>query len=129
MSAQTADERVARAARTQCLFRDVNERVKEINDAFSIALPLGDWVCECAADECVERLALSQTEYETVRANPRRFLVMSNKRHVVDGIEDVVHRDERFWVVEKKGQAGELAAAADPRTVGLRGRNVDAAVV
>jgi hypothetical protein len=122
MATQPHDEHAARSARTQCLFRDVNERVREINEAFSIALPLGDWICECARDECVERLPLSQSEYESIRANARRFLVAPDSLHVVDGIENVVDRSDRFWVVEKIGEAGDLAASVDPRAVGLRGR-------
>ncbi len=46
MTGQRYDERAARGARSQSLFRDVNERVREINVAFSAALPLAEWICE-----------------------------------------------------------------------------------
>jgi hypothetical protein len=40
MEVQTYEERAARGARShQALFRDVNERVREINEAFSEAVP------------------------------------------------------------------------------------------
>jgi len=42
------DERASRAARNQSFFRQINERVNELNEAFSLVLPLGEWVCECA---------------------------------------------------------------------------------
>jgi hypothetical protein len=113
----------ARGARTQSLFRDVNERVREINHAFSDALPLGDWICECADDTCTERVLVSAEQYEVVRANPTRFVVRAGDAHVVPAIEDVVERNERFWIVEKRGLAAELAARMDPRRVGLRGRS------
>jgi hypothetical protein len=39
----------------------------------------------------------------------------------VPEIETVVDRRDRYWVVEKNGEAGDLAAKVDPRRVGLRG--------
>ena len=110
------------SARTQSLFRDVNERVREINTAFKEQVPLGDWVCECAETACTKRIGLTTPEYEAIRAHPRRFAVAASDYHVVDEIEDVVERQDRFWVVEKHGPAGELAEKVDPRRIGLRGR-------
>ncbi len=119
MFGATAEEREARGARTQSLFRDVNERVRAINEGFSSVLPHGDWVCECADDACTERIAVSWEEYESVRADPKRFVV--TPEHVYEEIEDVIEQNERFWIVEKRGLAGEMAAQVDPRRVGLRG--------
>ena len=115
MEGQTYEERAARGARSQSLFREVNERVKEINEAFSEVIPLADWICECAADECSQRIALSHAEYEEVRAVPTRFAVAPSDAHVVPEIEDIVARQKRYWVVEKRGEAGELATRVDPR--------------
>jgi|tagenome__1003787_1003787.scaffolds.fasta_scaffold20981467_8 hypothetical protein len=122
MYGATYEERAARAARTQSLFRDVNERVREINETFTVVLPHGDWVCECADDSCTERLAVSIEEYEAVRANSKRFIVAPRETHFFGEVEDLVARTERYWTVEKRDQAGELAARVDPRRVGLRGR-------
>jgi hypothetical protein len=113
--------REARAARTQSLFRDVNERVKTINEGFREILPHGDWICECADDRCTERVALSPAEYEAVRSDSRRFFVLPGDDHVFREVEDVIGQHERYWIVEKRGVAGELAARVDPRLVGLRG--------
>lgn len=126
MGDQTDEERAVRGARSQCLFRDVNERVKDINQAFSTVIVLGDWMCECANDECTRRISLTPDEYETIRADARRFAVAPSDDHVFHDIEDVVQRSERYWVVEKCGTAGELAATVDPRRVGLRGSPVGA---
>ena len=114
----TSDERAVNGARTQSLFRDANEKVQDINEA----VPLGDWVCECADESCVERIALTLAEYEIVREDPRRFAISPGDDHVVPEIEAVVARTERFWVVEMIGKAGELAAKVDPRRVGLHGQ-------
>lgn len=112
----------ARGARTQSLFRDVNERVREINAAFGEVLPLSEWICECADDTCTQRMGLTQAEYELVRANPTRFAVLPSDEHFYSDIERLVEQNERYWVVEKFGVAGDLAAKIDPRRVGLRGR-------
>src|SRR5215213_6376117 len=116
------EEFAARGARTQSLFRGVNERVREINTAFGQLVPLGDWICECADSMCSERVELLIPEYEEVRSRPTRFLVAPDEAHVVEDIEEVVARSDRYWVVEKRGSAGELVAAVDPRRVGLRGQ-------
>jgi hypothetical protein len=118
----------ALGARTQSLFRDVNERVQEINSAFADYVPLGDWVCECANNACTQRVALTSGDYELVRSDPKRFLIAPGDDHVFEEIEAVVERNERFWVVEKEGPAGELAARIDPRRVGLRGTEAAAAL-
>jgi hypothetical protein len=107
--------------RTQALFRDVNERVREINDAFSGLVPLGEWICECADQSCAERIALTPEEYEAVRSKPTWFAVAPGDVHVVDAIEEVVAKYDRYWIVEKEGMAAELVSKVDPRRVGLRG--------
>ena len=115
----------ARGARTQSLFRDVNERVNEINTAFGALIPLSEWICECDDDTCSERMELTQGEYEAVRLDPRRFAVLPG--HFNSRIEQLAEQTERYWVVEKFGVAGDLAAKVDPRRVGLRGRNGNSA--
>jgi hypothetical protein len=91
VSDETYEVMAARGARTQSLFRAVNERVREINEGFSEVLTLGDWVCECADDACVERVSVSPAEYEAIRSDPRRFLVFPDQAHVFDQMENVVH--------------------------------------
>jgi hypothetical protein len=108
----------ARAAKNQALYREVNERVKELNQAFDSLYPVGEWVCECANPGCVETIELTQEEYEAVRAGGEgtRFFVKPDEAHVVPEAEDVVERHERYWVVQKFGIAGELVQRSDPRT-------------
>jgi len=107
--------RVARAARNQAIYRLVNERVKELNEAFDALLPLGNWICECAKVECFEPIELTHEEYEAVRAIPTRFFVKPHEDHVFPDAEWVVERHERYWVVEKVGIAAALTQRKDPR--------------
>jgi hypothetical protein len=111
-------ERQARAATNQSLFRDVNERVKDVNDRFYAYTSLSDWVCECAEVGCVERLELTTTEYERVRADGARFFVAPNDEHVWPEVEQVVERQHGYWVVEKIELGAEIARRKDPRAGG-----------
>jgi len=92
--ADGTDSRAVRAGRNQSLYREVNERVKELNDAFD-ALPIGEWICECANEECFETIELTHEEYEAVRAEGTRFFVKPDDPHVLPEAENVVERHER----------------------------------
>jgi hypothetical protein len=109
-------DRAQRAAKNQSLFREINERVKELNTGFGVVLPMGEWICECSNDTCVERVELLMEEYEAVRRNGARFLVAPSDDHVWHDLESLVERNERYWVVEKEGVAAALTSDADPRS-------------
>src|SRR3954452_10004980 len=111
-----ADEsRQVRAAQNQSLFREVNERVEELNEGFGMILPMGQWVCECAEDTCIARMELTIPEYEAVRQHPMRFPVLPGHEQL--DVERVVERHERYIVVSKLDKAGALARGHDPRAV------------
>ena len=106
----------AQAAKNQSLFREVNERVKDVNASFNPLLELSDWLCECAIETCVERISMTPQEYETVRAKGNHFAVSPDDGHVVPEVERVVEQQDRYWVVEKIGHAGRIAENFDPRS-------------
>ena len=113
---QERSDRDARLGKNQSLFREINERVESLHGKYSLNAPVEDWVCECGHDECVERIAMSRDDYEQLRQNPRRFAVAPSDEHVIPEIEVVVERRQRYWVVEKLGQSGEIAERLDPRS-------------
>jgi len=116
-ASQDQHARELRAAKNQSLFREINERVKGLNEAFSTITDSGDWVCECANDSCTERVELSLEEYEAVRAaGGALFFVAPSEEHFWPDVERLVERKERYWVVEKLRDAGRLAEQADPRS-------------
>ena len=82
----------------QSLFREINERVKDLNNAFSMVLPVGEWICECANDTCVERIQMSTEEYEAVRRDGARFFVAPSHDHVLAGSQRIIERHETYWV-------------------------------
>lgn len=112
------DLRAGRGARTQAMFRAVNEQVKGINEAFSDVVALGDWTCECFDQSCSQNVALTVDEYESLRADPTRFAVAPADTHVDHAIERVVNKNGRYWTVEKMGVAADLATRVDPRAAG-----------
>ena len=60
---------------------------------------------------------LSIFRYERVRANPLWFAVVPG--HEIEGVEDVVERNDTYYVVKKKGVGSTIAQETDPRTDGL----------
>jgi hypothetical protein len=64
--------------------------------------------CECWQHGCAERILLSSKDWTLIRAEPCRFAVAPH--HVAENFEAVVKAFPRFWLIEKFGEAGEIAA-------------------
>jgi len=112
----TAEEREAwqvRVASNQSRFREVNERLEELNRDFSEIIPTGDFVCECADTDCLERVGLTIEEYEQLRSVPTHFAVRHG--HIVGEAEQVVEEHIGYTVVETIGAAAVYAESANPR--------------
>jgi len=109
----TREVRQVRAAQHQSLFREINEEVKALNDSFSMLLPLGEWVCECADLTCVERIEMPGAKYEAIRQGSNRFPVIPG--HELREVERVVEASDCYLVVEKIGAGAAVARDNDPR--------------
>jgi hypothetical protein len=101
-------EREVRIGNNERLFREVNERINRIQEDFGQAQAF-EIVCECGAQGCLDRLTLTHDAYTKLRENPRTFAVRPG--HVAEDVEDVVERNDAYWVVEK--QPGIPAAIAE----------------
>ena len=108
------DPRQERLARNEALFRDVNERVREIAALHGDDDHVYEFYCECSNADCTFQLKATLTEYEGVRAHGDRFLIAPS--HSLPEIERVIDRSERWWVVEKLGEPAELVEELDPRS-------------
>ena len=106
------DERSARLAQNEAIFRAGNERIEAIVGAASEAAP---YLCECGNAECFEPVPLTHAEYEAVRSHPARFFVALGHEDLSAG-EVVVEDLGRYTIVEKQGAEGELVARTDPRS-------------
>jgi len=101
-----------RIAENEDLARKVNE-----------AIELGQWPgerdvpsafrCECARLDCNRLIELTPREYEHVRADPRRFVVVEG--HQRPDFETVLEAKRDYLVVQKRGEAGAHAEETDPR--------------
>jgi len=100
-----------RLARNEALFREVNERIREVSDNFGEDQETYDFVCECSDAACTQRVVLTRAQYEDVRSDPTRFVVV--KGHVLPEIEAVVDQAEDHVVVEKEGAAADIAIHLD----------------
>ena len=107
-------EREERVARNEALFREVNERIRDVNENGAAASET-EFVCECGDSDCMKPVRLTLSEYEEVRGNPRHFAVLPG--HEVLDVEKVVASYERFAVVEKtEPEAARIAVREDPRS-------------
>jgi hypothetical protein len=110
------EEHERRAGRNQSLFRDVNERVSDVNKAHGLWVTLSDWVCECADETCTQPIELTPQQYETVRADPTHFVVAPGTEHVVFDVERVIEQHPRYWVVSKVEDAAVVSTNLAPRS-------------
>jgi hypothetical protein len=95
----------------ESVFRDVNERIDELGDQHDLGET--EFVCECADTACTERLILAKAEYEAVRAHPDRFFLVPGHQRLA--AERILEQHDRYFVVEKLGEAAEIAEETDPR--------------
>ena len=101
-----------KSARNQLVFREVNERIAELtSDGNETGVTL--FICECSDRACAESLEITPAEYEQVRGDGARFIVLPG--HEQPEVEHVVDRSTRFVVVEKDGADATAARDADPR--------------
>jgi hypothetical protein len=108
-------ERERRIGLNEAVFREVNERIEQVADAFDLGGQPLDLVCECADASCVQRISLPRQEYESLRSEPRFFVVYPG--HVDESVERIVDEKRSYVVVEKReGEPAQVAELADPRS-------------
>ena len=107
------DERAKQIARNESLFREVNERIEELAETMYKSAH-GGFLCECGDVDCSETLSLMLDVYERVRDDPHRFVI--KRGHQIAEFEKVVEETDEYAVVEKEGDAAEVAERLDPRS-------------
>ena len=103
-----------RIGKNEALFREVNERIRSVSEGWAKGdrtSPI-EFVCECSSEGCFETVALTVAEYEGVRSDSRHFLIVVG--HVWSPeVEREVYRNSGYAVVEKLGEAAEIAEDED----------------
>ena len=106
-------ERERRLGLNEAVFREVNERIKDINETFDLGAEALDLMCECGDTGCAARISMSVTAYEQVRADPLQFAIRPG--HENHAVEFVIAHENTYDLVRKRGDAAVLAAETDPR--------------
>lgn len=108
------EERQKRIGLNEVLFRDVNERLKEVGESFSLVSETAEFVCECGDLNCAEPITMTLADYDHVRRDSTRFVIKQG--HELTDVERVVEEHLGYQVVVKHtgGPAG-LAIREDPR--------------
>lgn len=111
MEAQLERSTDREAITREALFREVNE---------NIAALCGEWsttetcvfVCECSRTDCAEAVEMRLDEYEQVRRDGARFLLLAGHELPEDLVID---QRGRYLITEKTGARADLARESDPR--------------
>jgi hypothetical protein len=102
------EEREARVAKNEALFRAVNEQVHDLNETFATVTDTFSIVCECGDAACSEQIRLGKHAYEELRSDPTLFAVV--RGHEIAETEDVVEQHGEYDVVRKHpGRSAQLA--------------------
>ena len=116
MTSATGDANLEREpesmAKTESLFRDVNEHIATAAGQFGSED--AEFVCECADPTCVDRVEVPLEVYEDVRAEPTTFILANG--HEEGSIEKIVETRRRFQIVRKvNGRVVAIVKKLDPR--------------
>jgi aerobic-type carbon monoxide dehydrogenase small subunit (CoxS/CutS family) len=109
------DSREERISRNEILFREINERLKDVQDGFDSLSEQADFVCECGNATCTGQITMSLAAYEALRSDATLFAVLPG--HEVPTVEEVVDRRGAYHVVRKAvGEPAQMAREEDPRS-------------
>lgn len=106
------DELQERLGANEAVFRKINEGIERGQWPGEEDAPVG-FRCECAQLGCTELIELTVREYEQVREDARRFIVLPG--HELLEAEVVIENWPGYLVVQKIDQAGATAIETDPR--------------
>lgn len=107
-------ERARSVGHNEALFRQVNEQVEEVNDAFSNLTNTFTIVCECGDIGCIEQINVSPAKYERTREDSTHFIVKPG--HQAEDVENVIETHDDYVIVEKSPPAArEIAEETDGR--------------
>ncbi len=100
-------DRTTRIGLNEALFREVNERVRELGEEEADRGVL-TIVCECGAEDCIDELEIERSAYRQLRDDPALFAIA--RGHEAPDVEDVVEQNDAYDVVRKRpGRPEQIA--------------------
>jgi hypothetical protein len=111
LSALIEDASPEKIARNNAVFRDANEAIAVAASRHGLddgrVVP---FICECSDPACTKVIRLTLSQYRSIRDNPRRFAHAKGHEAAISGSVQLVEECDDFAVVEKTGEAGDMAA-------------------
>jgi hypothetical protein len=105
-------DHLERVAKNEELFRAVNRRIEDVNEAFSIVSSRFVVLCECGDAACTDTLSIERADYERARSDPTYFVVLPG--HELAEVERVVARGDGYLIVKKReGRPAALGRELD----------------
>ena len=101
------DAREDRIAKNETVFRAANREIEQAEEADRSSDGVLEVLCECGREGCGGMISLTVAEYDAVRLQDDRFVVLPG--HESPEIESVVERRATYFVVDKFGEAEEIA--------------------
>ncbi|MDX6413383.1 MAG: hypothetical protein QOH23_793 [Gaiellaceae bacterium] len=86
----------------------MNERIRDVNEAFSLGPATYELVCECDTCDCMTRMDVPREVYEKVRVSPDRFLVVAGHEHA----DRLVAGSDAYSVVAAAAAVEPVSAAS-----------------
>jgi hypothetical protein len=99
---------VERNARMQAVYRDVNERIRAIEESFGRRESI-EVICECGRG-CTDRVEVPVDDYDRARRESTYFFVTAS--HLAGEVDHVVEDHGSWLLVEAVGTAAAIARDA-----------------
>jgi hypothetical protein len=107
--------RERRIGLNEAVYREVNEKLRAVNEVFATITDTFEIMCECGHATCDERFSIAPDAYEELRRDPVLFAIVPG--HEIPDVEEVVAETEAYAVVRKRsGDPAKLAVQTDPRS-------------
>lgn len=90
-------------------FREANDRIEVSAEKHTQEGDLVPFVCECADPNCRELVHMTLDEYRMMRSDPTLFVNVPGHQSSAHGWAKEVARWDGHAIVEKVGEAGDLA--------------------
>jgi hypothetical protein len=108
LDSAAVDDRQARIAKNEAAFRATNRELELASqEAGGSADEVMEVLCECGKEGCSGLITLTVAEYDDAHTQEDRFVVLPG--HETTEIEAVVVRRTSYFVVDKFGEAEEIA--------------------
>ena len=102
------DARNDRIAKNETVMRAANRELQQAEEEVSNGSEARlEVLCECGRDDCDGVLTITLAEFEEVHSQGDRFVILYG--HNTPGIETVVEERDGYLVVDKFGEAEEIA--------------------